>query len=73
MSELIGFRGSHENDKDILDWLGRFTPGEKSNEIRRLLRLGIALSKGEFLLGPIVSRKTAINEKHTQDSPKTND
>ena len=80
MSELIGFRGSRERHYVIFEWLDRFEHGQKSEEIRRLLELGIRVSKGdmitpkEIVTTPVVETVSTLDwtrvfEQHT--TPKS--
>jgi hypothetical protein len=51
-SDFLGVRLNPKKHKEIIDWLAKFKEKERSDEVRRLLLLGIRVSKGEKSTSP---------------------
>lgn len=82
-TDFLGFRlnDKRPGHKEIMDWMGRFKKDDKSDEARRLLLLGIRVSRGELRMpeakpsGPIkweMPTTPTVKEKVEKSSVITN-
>lgn len=63
---FLGVRLNPQKHKLIIEWLEQFK--DKSEEVRRLLELGIRVSKGEYI--PNIQPRVITWKEFPKDKPK---